>query len=152
MKSLGVAMDRHHLLNLFDHINEKYNLKENEYKVFVEALGGRKEPIRLDGAKYVELVVDEYTHIWNHDEESPEVVFFPDRKKILQIINDSSQCCGCQCGGTLNYFMGNNSTTIEKSLLKAIVGRYEKQNAYRNTHINCSNGNIVAVKSINVLD
>ena len=148
-------MDRHHLLNLFDNINEKYKLQENEYKVFVDALGGKKEPIQLDGAKYFEVIVDEYKHIWNHDEESPEVMFCPDRKKILQIVDDStSQCCSyeCDCCTKFDYFMGNKSTTIEKGQLKAIVARYEKQNAYTHAHINCSDGNIVVVKSIKVLD
>ena len=145
-------MDRHHLLNLFNNINEKYKLQESEYKVFVDALGGKEKPIQLDGAKYVEIVVDEYTHFWNHDEGSPEVLLCPDRKKILQIVDDStSQCCGCECT-PLNNFMGNKSTTIEKGTLKDIVGRYEKQNADRHAHINCSDGNIVVVKSIKVLD
>ena len=38
-------MDRHHILELFEKLHETYEFKEQDYKVFVEALGGKKEPL-----------------------------------------------------------------------------------------------------------
>ena len=48
-------MDRHYLLEKFEDIYKKYDFPENEYKTFVEALGGKKEEPDFKNAKIVKL-------------------------------------------------------------------------------------------------
>ena len=51
--------DRHHLLELFEKIHDEYNLKENDYKTFVEALGGKRQVSNVpDDAKFVEIIYE----------------------------------------------------------------------------------------------
>ena len=56
-----MSVDRHHLLELFEGIHERYDLKEQDYKQFVEALGGKKAPIDIKNAKFVRITYDEIT-------------------------------------------------------------------------------------------
>jgi hypothetical protein len=51
-------MDRHYLLDKFEEIYKKYNLPENEYKTFAEALGGKKEPVDVENASIVLICFD----------------------------------------------------------------------------------------------
>ena len=48
---------RHELLALFEGIHTAYNLKESDYKAFVETLVkfNRKPRINIEGAKYVRI-------------------------------------------------------------------------------------------------
>ena len=79
-------MDRHHLLDLFEKIHETYKLKDQDYKLFVEALGGKKEPIDVTGAKVVLINYDRIDECFDDDEEEPYVYPIQNIKKILKVI------------------------------------------------------------------
>lgn len=51
-------MDRHHILDLFEKLHATYDIKEGEYKEFVDALGAKKQPVDINDAKMVKVVYD----------------------------------------------------------------------------------------------
>ena len=56
-------MDRHRLLSLFDKIHTDYKLKDNDYKVFVEALGGKKPVVEsFADVSLAKLIYRKYTY------------------------------------------------------------------------------------------
>jgi len=79
-------MDRHHLLDLFEKLHENYNLKEQDYKTFAEALGGKKEPLDVTGAKIVLVIFDRIDYIYPDRECEDAFLEAMSCKKILKVI------------------------------------------------------------------
>lgn len=79
-------MDRHHLLDLFEKLHETYTLKEQDYKTFVEALGGKKEPLDVTGAKIVLVNFDRIDDVFDEDFDEPSLHCIQNCKKILKVI------------------------------------------------------------------
>lgn len=88
-------MDRHHVLNLFDKLYEKYGMQEGEYKEFVEALGGKGS---FTKDQHVEVVFDliecvvEYSD--DDDHMCPDVHTFEKCSRIWKIIPDENSYHG----------------------------------------------------------
>ena len=66
-------MDRHHLLALLDKIQEKYDIQDGDYKEFIEAIGGKKNPIKINGGDLVRINYD----LINTEVDFNEEEFFP---------------------------------------------------------------------------
>lgn len=83
--------ERHHLLNLFEKLHEKYNIQDGEYKEFVEALGGKmRNDIDTSDWKYVKVVYDliEISTEFCEDEWYPTVNIRKDCSRIWAIVED----------------------------------------------------------------
>ena len=57
-RRLNVKMDRHHLLSLLDKIQEKYDIKDGDYKEFIEAIGGKKKILEFEPGDMVKVEYD----------------------------------------------------------------------------------------------
>ena len=77
-------MDRHYLLDKFEEIYKKYNLPENEYKTFAEALGGKKEPVDVENASIVLICFDIVNVDFEEDDININVV--KNVNKIFKVI------------------------------------------------------------------
>lgn len=89
-------MDRHYLLEKFEEIYKKYNLPENEYKTFAEALGGKKEPVDVENASIVLICFDIINIGFENDEDNLHVN--NNVNKIFKVIPTQEQ---------LRYDVGN---------------------------------------------
>lgn len=89
-------MDRHYLLEKFEEIYKKYNLPENEYKTFAEALGGKKEPVDVENASIVLISFDIINIGFENDEDNLHVN--NNVNKIFKVIPTQEQ---------LRYDVGN---------------------------------------------
>ena len=159
----------HHLLDLFENIHEKYKLQENDYKVFVEALGGKREAIDFENAKFVEISCDEYSTSFNEEKDVEEVYCVPNVKKILRIVGDienpnpvGSPARHINWMDDVKYFLDKQNTTMDRYQLQILSTRYARSSQHENFHINCTrkltygesfdDAYLVHVKSINVLE
>ena len=79
-------MDRHHLLDLFEKLHETYKLKEQDYKTFVEELGGKKELLDVTGAKIVLVNFDRIDDVFDDNFDEPSLHCIQNCKKILKVI------------------------------------------------------------------
>lgn len=151
----------HHLLDLFDNINEKYKLQENDYKVFVEALGGKKEAIDFKNAKYVEICCDEYSTSFNEEKDTEEIICTQNMKKILRIVGDIESLESDESLESLSSicmddnFMDNKSTTMARYQLQIISMGYARSSD--NFYVTCINrfvfdSYLINIKSIKVLE
>ena len=157
-------INAHQLLDLFENINEKYKLQENDYKVFVEALGGKKEAIDFENAKYVEICCDEYSTSFNEEKDVEEIFCLQNLKKILRIVGDieNKNPVGSPARRVLwtddvEYFMDKQSTTMDRYQLQIISMRYAKSENSENFYVNCtsdsfSDSYLLHIKSIKVLE
>lgn len=85
-------MDRHHLLSLLDKIQEKYDIKDGEYKEFIEAIGGKKTITEFEPGDMVRV---EYDHLemraeFGDDEVYPTVNVTDKCSRIWKIVEDEN--------------------------------------------------------------
>ena len=161
-----MSANPHHLLDLFENIHEKYKLQENDYKVFVEALGGKREAIDFENAKFVEIWCDEYSTSFNEEKDVEEVHCLPNVKKIFRIVGNSVQFSDPNLSNIgsrsrqddVKYFLDNQSTTMDRYQLQLLSHRYARSDQ-DNFHINvteklpyCDDAYLVHIKSMKVLE
>tara|TARA_B100000405_G_scaffold11210_1_gene9833 strand:- start:3844 stop:4290 length:447 start_codon:yes stop_codon:yes gene_type:complete len=144
--------DRHHLLELFEKIHDEYNLKEIDYKTFLEALGGKRQVSQVpDEAKFVEIVYDEFSVMYDYDslttDESPDRVMSQlGNKKILKVVDTESahnHCAICR----FESFTSNKTTSIPRDQLNKMIHESNKPNA----EIEMKSGELIFIKSVKVL-
>ena len=145
--------DRHHLLELFEKIHDEYNLKENDYKTFVEALGGKRQVSNVpDDAKFVEIFYDEYSVLYDFEshesDESPEKIMSQHgNKKILKVVDGTMSVDAYSC--RFDPFTGNKTTSIPRNQLNSMIR--ESNRPIGDQEIEIKSGELVYIKAVNVL-
>tara|TARA_B100001564_G_C20576326_1_gene640848 strand:- start:352 stop:795 length:444 start_codon:yes stop_codon:yes gene_type:complete len=143
--------DRHHLLELFEKIHDDYNLKENDYKTFVEALGGKRQvPNVPDDAKFVEIFYDEYSFLYDFqshesDESAERIMSQHGNKKILKVVDGTMSVDAYSF--RFDPFTGNKTTSIPRNQLNRMI----KESNRPNPEIEMKSGELVYIKAVNVL-
>ena len=122
---------RHELLALFEGIHTAYNLKESDYKAFVETLArfNQKPRVNIEGAKYVRIA-------WDHVE-----------LKHARCGRCETECSCCDCDGETylsqewygrifrvvdehiplhSTFLWNRGTKISKDMLENLKCQLER--------------------------
>ena len=84
-----MSPDRHHLLELFERLHEKYDIREAEYKEFVEALAGKKE-IDTENAKFVVIEFDRLTPVLSDGKFTSSKIKLQHRRQVLCQVSDNA--------------------------------------------------------------
>lgn len=144
-------MDRHYLLEKFEEIYKKYNLPENEYKTFAEALGGKKEPVDVENASIVLICFDNVNIDFEEDEINLNVVknvnkifkVIPTKEKLRNDIGEQHRGHHQQ----MECFTSPSKCEISLPLLRKVAEWIATDTLYR--WIN--NQSTIRLKSIDVL-
>jgi len=122
----NINMDRHHLLALLDKIQEKYDIQDGDYKEFIEAIGGKKNPIKINVGDLVRINYDfiDSEVDFNDDEFFPKLHVTGKCSRIWKIIADENAYHG---GNWLSYNYLYNSE-MHLSAVNKIVKDYSDGN------------------------
>jgi len=144
---------RHELLALFEGIHTVYNLKESDYKVFVETLARfNQEPrVNIEGAKYVRIA-------WDHVEL---------KHARCERCEEVCSCCDCDGETYLSHewydrifrvvdehvlshstFLCKRGTKISKDMLEKLKCQLERNNPT----LQVGDDDMVVVKVLEVLE
>ena len=144
-------MDRHYLLEKFEEIYKKYNLPENEYKTFAEALGGKKEPVDVENASIVLICFDNVNIDFEEDEINLNVVknvnkifkVIPTKEKLSYDVGDQHRGHHQQ----MECFTYPSKCEISLPLVRKVAEWIATDKLYRWT----DNDQTIRLKSIDVL-
>ena len=126
---------RQELLTLFEDIHKTYNLKESDYKAFVETLVkfNRKPRINVEGAKYVRIKFGQvrmkrHYKCCTSDDECECVPFYLSVKtfnNIYKVVGDE------EVSDYDTFFNGEEGYKISKSLLDRVNHWFDKQHKHQ---------------------
>ena len=150
-------MDRHHLLDLFEKLHETYKLKEQDYKTFVEALGGKKEPLDVTGAKIVLVNFDQIDEVFDEELDEPYFHCIQNCKKILKVIPSENPIpadwptYGAESSDHNAQYLNCMTHLREYEILEPVLQKFAELIASGRAYIQYDHMNVYRFNSIEVL-